>query len=77
MAASGAIVDRPLAAAMALNAEMLPMAKAGYAFMAQILGEQATPLIFPSLALSAVAITEGLMAYQITQAAAKRSGAGS
>lgn len=74
MAASGAIVDEPLAAAAALNAQALPMAEAGYTFMMKILGNDATPLIFGSLALSAAAITEGLVAYQTTQAAAKRSG---
>lgn len=74
MAASGAIVDEPLAAAAALNATALPMAKAGYAFMMDILGNDAAPLIFGSLALSASAITEGLVAYQVTQAAAARNG---
>lgn len=64
MAASGSIVEKPLAAAAALNAVALPEAEAGYAFMMEILGNDATPLIFGSLALSATAIVEGLTMYE-------------
>lgn len=72
MAATGSIVERPLAAAAALNATALPMAKAGYTFMMEILGSNATPLIFGSLALSTTAIIEGLVAYQATTVSAER-----
>lgn len=68
MAASGSIVDVPLAAAAALNATALPGAEAGYTFMMEILGNEATPLIFGSLALSAEAIVEGLAMYAATAA---------
>ncbi|HEX7340261.1 MAG TPA: hypothetical protein VF271_10070 [Rhodanobacteraceae bacterium] len=67
MAATGNIVTSPLDAANAVNAMAIPMARAGYAFMQQILGEGATPLIFPSLALSAGAISAGLTAYVTTR----------
>lgn len=69
MAASGSIVEKPLAAVAARNATSLPMAKAGYAFMVRILDDHATPLIFPSLALSAAAVMDGLGTYQATRAA--------
>ncbi|UPG95838.1 hypothetical protein [Luteibacter aegosomatissinici] len=74
MAASGSIVDTPLAAANALNAVALPEAEAGYTFMMEILGNQATPLIFGSLVLSAGAIIEGLAAYETTAIAAAGAG---
>lgn len=64
MAATGRIVTAPLAAADALNATAIPSAEAGYTFMMQILGNEATPLIFGSLALSSAAIVEGLVAYE-------------
>lgn len=76
MAASGSIVETPLAAATALNAVAIPEAEAGYTFMVEILGNQATPLIFGSLALSAVAIVGGLTAYETTVAAAAATKAG-
>lgn len=74
MAASGSIVDVPLAAVAALNATAIPSAEAGYAFMMEILGSNATPLIFGSLALSATAIVEGLAVYEATSAVAGRAG---
>jgi hypothetical protein len=74
MAASGSIVDGPLATVAALNATALPSAEAGYVFMMQILGSNATPLIFGSLALSAAAIAEGLAMYQLTTDTAGRPG---
>ena len=73
MAATGSIVDAPLAAAAALNAVAIPSAEAGYMFMMEILGNNATPLIFGSLALSAAAITEGLAMYEATSLAAGKS----
>jgi len=73
MSASGSIVDAPLAAAAALNAVAIPSAEAGYMFMMQILGNNATPLIFGSLALSATAIAEGLAMYEATSLAAGKS----
>jgi len=73
MAATGSIVDVPLAAAVALNAVAIPSAEAGYMFMMEILGNNATPLIFGSLALSAAAITEGLAMYEATSLAAGKS----
>ncbi len=39
-------------------------------FMMEILGNNATPLIFGSLALSATAIAEGLAIYEVTSLAA-------
>ncbi|GLQ98833.1 hypothetical protein [Dyella mobilis] len=68
MAATGSIVEIPQAAAAALNAVAIPSAEAGYTFMMQILGNEATPLIFGSLALSAAAIVEGLAMYEATTA---------
>ncbi|MBB1087040.1 hypothetical protein H4F99_00905 [Lysobacter sp. SG-8] len=76
MAATGAIVERPLATAAALNATALPMAEAGYTFMVEILGNDTTPLIVGSLALSATAILEGLAAYEATAALGAGTGAG-
>jgi hypothetical protein len=70
MAATGSIVEIPQAAAAALNAIAIPSAEAGYTFMMEILGSNATPLIFGSLALSTVAIGEGLAAYEATTALA-------
>ncbi len=64
MAASGSIVEKPLAAVAARNAKSLPMAEAGYVFMMQVLGDHAAPLIFPSLALSAAAVVDGLGTYE-------------
>lgn len=72
MAASGTIVDAPLAAVATLNATALPEAEAGYSFMMEILGNNATPLIFASLALSATAITEGLVMYEAVAASARK-----
>lgn len=69
MAASGSIVEKPLAAVAARNAKSLPMAEAGYVFMVRVLGDHAVPLIFPSLALSAAAVGEGLDTYESTRAA--------
>lgn len=74
MAASGSIVEKPLAAAAALNATALPEAEAGYILMMEILGNGATPLIFGSLALSAAAIAEGLAMYESVAALAARRG---
>ena len=70
MAATGSIVEIPQAAIAALNAIAIPSAEAGYTFMMEILGSNATPLIFGSLALSAGAIVEGLVAYEVTAALA-------
>jgi len=42
-------------------------------FTMEILGNNATPLIFGSLALSAAAITEGLAMYEATSLAAGKS----
>ncbi|MBB5357492.1 hypothetical protein HDE76_000674 [Rhodanobacter sp. ANJX3] len=72
MAATGSIVTAPLAAADALNATAIPSAEAGYTFMMQILGNEATPLIFASLALSGTAIVEGLFAYEAVTALARK-----
>jgi len=74
VAASGSIVEKPLAAAAALNATALPEAEAGYILMMEILGNGATPLIFGSLALSAAAIAEGLAMYESVAALAARRG---
>jgi hypothetical protein len=70
MAATGSIVEIPQAAVAALNAVAIPSAEAGYTFMMEILGSNATPLIFGSLALSVDAIVEGLVAYEATAALA-------
>lgn len=70
MAATGSIVTAPLAAAATLNATAIPNAEAAYTFMMEILGNQATPLIVGSLALSGVAIVEGLVAYEAVTALA-------
>ncbi|SDE41815.1 hypothetical protein SAMN05192589_11717 [Paracidovorax valerianellae] len=66
MAASGAIVDKPLSAVAALNAVALPSAEASYALMVEVLQNDASPLIFGSLVLSAGAIIRGLDAYEAT-----------
>lgn len=71
MAATGSIVTIPLAAADALNATAIPGAQAGYTFMMEILGNEATPLIVGSLALSGTAIVEGLAAYEAVTALAQ------
>ncbi|SFE15976.1 hypothetical protein [Paracidovorax konjaci] len=69
MAATGSIVDAPLAAADALNAVALPRAETSYTLMVQVLqSEQPSPLIFGSLALSASAITQSLALYEATMA---------
>ncbi len=67
MAASGSIVDAPLASAAALNATALPQAEMAYELMAQALqSEQPSPVIFGSLAVSASAIVQGLALYEAT-----------
>jgi len=70
MAATGSIVEIHQATVAALNAVAIPSAEAGYTFMMEILGNNATPLIFGSLALSTGAIVEGLVAYEATVALA-------
>ena len=74
MAASGAIVDLPLAAVAALNAVSLPGARMSYALMVQILRDDEAPLIFASLPISAAAITAGLAAYEASMAAGVLAG---
>jgi hypothetical protein len=69
VAATGAIVQQPLAAAAALNASALPAARAGYQLMVQMLGQNQGALIFASLPLSATAISQGLLAYEACLAA--------
>lgn len=69
MAATGSIVQAPLAAVAALNATSLAQARLGYALMVKILGDNQAPSIFASLPLSASAITEGLVAYELSIAA--------
>jgi len=64
VAATGSIVDGPLAAAALVNAAALPAARLGYSLMSQILGDNQSPLILASLPLSATAIAEGLLAYE-------------
>ncbi|GKT26508.1 hypothetical protein [Acidovorax sp. SUPP3334] len=66
MGASGAIVDAPLSAVAALNGISLPSAESSYALMVKVLQNNASPLIFESMALSASAITRGLVAYETT-----------
>jgi hypothetical protein len=75
VAASGAIVDVPLAAVSALNAVALQSAQASYALMEQILTNNEAPLIFTSLPISAAAITAGLVAFETTLAAAAAANA--
>jgi hypothetical protein len=69
MAATGLIVEGPLAAAALVNAAALPSARMAYELMSQILGENQAPLILASLPLSAAAIGEGLLAYEASLAA--------
>lgn len=71
MAATGSIVEVPLAAVALLNGTALPSARAGYALMTRILGDNEAPLIFASLPLSAAAIVEGLAAYELSLAAGR------
>lgn len=74
MAATGLIVEGPLAAAALVNAVALPSARMGYELMSQILGENQAPLILASLPLSAAAIGEGLVAYEASLAAGQLLG---
>ena len=74
MAATGSIVEGPLAAVALLNATALPSAQAGYELMSQILGENQAPLIIASLPLSALAIVEGLGAYEASLIAGQIAG---
>ena len=69
MAATGVIVDGPLAAVALVNATALPGARMGYELMSQILGQNQAPLILASLPLSAAAIGAGLLAYEASLAA--------
>ncbi len=71
MAASGAIVDLPLAAVAALNAVALPGAEASYELMSRILTNNEGALIFASLPISAAAITAGLVAFEASLAAGR------
>jgi len=68
VAASGAMIDLPMAAVAAVNGVALPSAKTAYTLMREILQNDAQPLIFASLPLSAAAIVEGLAAYEATLA---------
>lgn len=69
MAATGSIIDGPLAAVALVNATSLASAEASYALMNRILGDQQSPLILASLPISAAAIGEGLLAYEASLAA--------
>lgn len=69
MAATGLIVQGPLAAAALVNAAALPGARMAYELMSQMLGQNQAPLILASLPLSAAAIGEGLLAYEASLAA--------
>ena len=69
MAASGSIVEAPLAAAALVNSTALPSARAAYELMSRILGDNQAPQILASLPLSAAAIGEGLLAYEACLAA--------
>ncbi|MEO6278182.1 hypothetical protein [Roseateles sp.] len=64
MAATGSIVEGPLATAALANAVALPSARTAYQLMSQILGDNTAPLILASLPLSATAIGDGLLAYE-------------
>ncbi|RTL24394.1 MAG: hypothetical protein EKK52_01290 [Burkholderiales bacterium] len=68
MAATGALVDGPLAAVALVNAQSLPSAQLAYRLMNQMLGEQQFPLILASLPLSLTAVAEGLLAYEASLA---------
>lgn len=68
MAATGALVDGPLAAVALVNAQSLPSAQLAYRLMNQMLGEQQFPLILASLRLSLTAVAEGLLAYEASLA---------
>lgn len=74
MAATGSIVQGPLAAAALVNAQALPEARMAYELMSQILGDNQSPLILASLPLSAAAIGEGLLAYEASLAAGLLAG---
>jgi hypothetical protein len=73
VAATGSIVEGPLAAVAMLNATALPSAQAGYELMIRILGDNEAPLIFASLGLSGEAIVAGLAAYEASLAAGRLS----
>lgn len=66
MTATGSMIDEAMAAVETINAVAVPSAKTAYQLMVEILGNNAQPLIFASLPLSAAAIGEGLAAYQAT-----------
>jgi hypothetical protein len=68
VAASGGIVDAPMAAVALVNSTALPSAAVSYQLMSQILKDNAFPLIFVALPISASAIGEGLLAYEATLA---------
>lgn len=55
-----------MAAVALVNGVALTSAEASYPLMTQILKDNAFPLIFASLPISAAAIGEGLLAYEAT-----------
>lgn len=68
MAATGSMINGPMAVVDAVNSVALPSAETAYTLMYQILQNNEAPLIFASLPLSAAAIIEGLAAYEASLA---------
>lgn len=66
MAATGNMIDVPLARVDEVNTASLTAARTGYVLMSQILGDDQAPLILASLPVSATAIIGGLAAYELT-----------
>lgn len=71
MAATGSMIDGPMAVVETVNSVAIPSAEMAYTLMYQILQDNAAPLIFASLPISAAAIIEGLAAYEATLAGSK------
>lgn len=74
MAASGAIVAVPLAAAAATNAVALPGAMLSYQLMKQILDQNQGALAFAEIPVSVAGIVQGLAAYEAVEAMALAAG---
>lgn len=68
MAVSGSIIEKSMASVEQVNTVSIQRAETSYELMYKILQDNAAPLIFASLPISAAAIVAGLASYEATLA---------
>lgn len=66
MAANGSMIEGAMASVELVNTVSITSAKTSYELMCKILQDNAAPLIFASLPISAAAIVAGLASYEAT-----------